>query len=275
MNTLTLSLVIPAHNEAKNLPATVTELQEALRAENIPYEIIIVNDCSSDDTAAVIAGMMAADPRVRTIERIAPGGFGRAIRAGLALVEGDVVIPYMADKSDDPADAVSYYRKIEEGYDCVYGSRFRPGARVENYPPVKLFWNRIVNRCIQLMFFCPFNDLTNAFKAYRTEVILDCGPYRASHFNITIEMSLSALIRKYKIAEIPVSWYGRTWGNSSLRLTQMGRRYLATLLKVYAERLLISDDIIADREAEHARMHYEYTRAPAQEPLPDATGRKK
>jgi len=260
MNELKLSIVIPAHNEEKNLPVTVAEVQEALRTENIPYEIIVVNDCSSDGTAAIIQQLIASDPCVRAITRTPPGGFGRAIRAGLALVEGDVVIPYMADTSDDPADAVRYYRTIEEGYDCVFGSRFRPGARVENYPPVKLFWNRVVNRCLQALFLCPFNDLTNAFKAYRTEVILDCGPYRASHFNITIEMSLSALIRKYRIKEIPIAWYGRTWGSSSLRLTQMGRRYLATLLKVFAERLLISDDLIAERNSEHAHMHYDYVR---------------
>ena len=262
MNALKLSIVIPAHNEERNLPDTVHELQAMLRTEKLPYEIIIVNDCSSDGTAGVIAGMMAEDPHVRTVNRTPPGGFGRAIRAGLALVEGDVVVPYMADKSDDPVDVVRYYRKIEEGYDCVFGSRFRPGARVENYPTVKLIANRIVNRCIQAMFFCRFNDLTNAFKAFRTEVILDCGPYRASHFNITIEMSLSALIRKYKIAEIPISWYGRTWGSSHLRLSQMGRRYLATLLKVFAERLLISDDLIAERHSEHAHMRYDYTKTP-------------
>jgi len=260
MNELKLSIVIPAHNEEKNLPATVNALQAVLRHEQIPHEIIVVNDCSSDGTAQLIAGMIADDPQVRTVNRTPPGGFGRAIRAGLALVEGDVVMPFMADKSDDPADVVRYYRVIEEGYDCVFGSRFRPGSRVENYPPVKLFWNRIVNRCIQAMFFCPFNDLTNAFKAYRTEVVLDCGPYRASHFNITIEMSLSALIRKYKIKEVPIAWYGRTWGSSNLRLTQMGRRYLATLLKVFAERLLIADDLIAERESEHAHMRYEYSR---------------
>jgi dolichol-phosphate mannosyltransferase len=74
----------------------------------------------------------------------------------------------MADLSDDPHDAVAYYRKIEEGYDCVFGSRFMPGAKVENYPTVKLFFNRIVNRAIQWLFWTPFNDLTNAFKAYRT-----------------------------------------------------------------------------------------------------------
>ena len=254
MNELLLSVVIPAHNEEENLPATVEELQQALRAERIPYEIILVNDCSSDGTPRVIAEMMDVDPGVRTINRTPPGGFGRAIRSGLALVTGDVVVIYMADKSDDPVDAVRYYRKIEEGYDCVFGSRFRKGSKVENYPGVKLVANRIVNRCVQWMFFCRFNDLTNAFKAYRTDVIRDCGPFRASHFNITIEMSLSALIRKYNIAEIPISWYGRTWGSSHLRLREMGRRYLATLLKVYADKLLIADDLIAERLAERSNV---------------------
>lgn len=255
MNEMTLSVVVPAHNEAENLPPTVAELQRTLRNAHIPYEIILVNDCSSDGTAGVIAQMMQADPCIRTIDRSPPGGFGRAVRTGLSMVTGDIVALYMADKSDDPNDAVRYYRKIEEGYDCVFGSRFRKGSTVQNYPGVKLVANRIVNRCIQAMFFCRFNDLTNAFKAYRTEVIRDCGPFRASHFNITIEMSLSALIRKYNIAEIPISWYGRTWGSSKLRLSEMGRRYLATLLKVYADKLLIADDLIADRLAERPRTH--------------------
>jgi dolichol-phosphate mannosyltransferase len=259
-NQLKLSIVIPAHNEEKNLPETVRDLQLALRGAGIPYEIVIVDDCSTDGTAGVIAELRAADPNVRTISRTTPGGFGRAIRAGLALVEGDVVVPCMADKSDDPADVVHFYRKIEEGWDCVFGSRFRKGAVVENYPRMKLFTNRIVNRCIQLMFLTRFNDLTNAFKAYRTEVIRDCGPYRASHFNITIEMSLGALIRKYRITEIPTSWRGRTWGTSNLRLTQMGRRYLATLIRMFAERLLIADDLAAERLSEHARLRYDYVR---------------
>jgi dolichol-phosphate mannosyltransferase len=83
----------------------------------------------------------------------------------------------MADLSDSPEDVVAYYRKIREGYDCVFGSQFIKGSEVRNYPPLKLFVNRIVNRCIQFMFGSRFNDLTNAFKAYRTSVIRDCGPY--------------------------------------------------------------------------------------------------
>ncbi len=257
MHDLKASIVIPAHNEARNILQTYTDLRDAFAARKIPYEIIIVNDNSDDDTGEVIRSIMGEDSCVKTVDRESPTGFGRAIRAGLELVEGDAVIIYMADRSDDPKDALTYYEKMEEGYDCVFGSRFRKESKIENYPRFKLMVNRLVNRCIQLMFFCRFNDLTNAFKGYRSYVIQECGPFRASHFNITIEMSLSALIRKYTIAEVPISWYGRTWGSSSLRLTEMGRRYLHVLLKIYLERVFISDDVMEERLSQGAKRRSE------------------
>ena len=208
-----LSIVIPAYNEEKNIAKCLNELQATLREKyEIPYEIIVVNDNSTDDTEEIVRAEMAMDGAIRIVNRTPPGGFGRAIRSGMEAVKGDVVVVYMADLSDSPEDVVAYYRKISEGYDCVFGSRFIKGSEVQNYPPVKLFVNRIVNRGIQLMFWTRFNDLTNAFKAYRIAVIRDCGPYRACHFNLTLEMSLGALIRDYHIAQIPIRWYGRTWG---------------------------------------------------------------
>lgn len=251
MHELKLSVVVPAYNEEKNLPPVLNSLQTAFRQEQIPYEIIVVNDNSSDGTAAVIAAFQADDPAIRTVNRTPPGGFGRAIRSGLDLVCGDVVIIYMADCSDHPADAIAYYRKIEEGYDCVFGSRFLKGSQVTSYPLGKLIVNRIVNKAMQWFFLCPFNDLTNAFKAYRTEVIRACGPYRASHFNLNIEMSLGAVVRNYHIAQIPIGWTGRTWGSSNLRIKEMGRRYLSTLIKIMAERFLIRDDLLSERLAVH------------------------
>ena len=254
-----LSVVIPAYNEEKNIAKCINELQVALREKyQIPYEIIVVNDSSADETEAVVRAEMAADSAVRLVNRAPPGGFGRAIRSGMEVVSGDIVVVYMADLSDSPADVVAYYGKIREGYDCVFGSRFIKGSVVQDYPPVKLFFNRIVNRCIQFMFWCRFNDLTNAFKAYRTSVIRDCGPYRACHFNLTLEMSLGALIRDYNIAQIPIRWYGRTWGSSSLKLGEMGRRYLSTLLMMFFQRYLVVDDLLADRLASNAAYHYQF-----------------
>ena len=247
MSTLALSVIIPAYNEEKNLSRTVKDLTIVLLKEQVPYEIILVNDNSSDTTPEIIKGLMDNNSNIKTINRKPPGGFGRAIRSGMELVSGDAVVICMADSSDDPLDVIKYYNKLEEGYDCVFGSRFIKGSSVENYPVAKLLVNRIVNKIIQWIFWCKFNDLTNAFKAYRTEVIRSCGPYRACHFNMTLELSLSALARKYSICQVPINWYGRTWGSSNLSLRKMGRRYLATLIYIYAEKVLISDDLEAER----------------------------
>ena len=248
-NTLLYSVVVPAYNEAKNLPPTLSDLAKALRAEGIPFELLVVNDNSRDETAAVVEGLRDGDiPEIRLVHNTPPGGLGRAVRCGLRNFSGDVVAIVMADSSDDPADVVACYRKIEEGYDAVFGSRFRAGSKVVQYPPVKLYVNRLVNKMMQIMFLTPFNDLTNAFKAYRRHVIESISPLQAAHFNITIEMSLSCIIRRYNIAEIPIRWYGRTWGQSNLKLRQMGRRYLCTLLMVWFERMLILDDIMMENK---------------------------
>ena len=163
-----LSIVIPAYNEEKNIGPCIETIQAVVRDKHhIPYELVIVDDNSRDGTAEVVRAAMAHDLDIRLVQRKAPGGFGRAIRAGVEAATGDAVVICMADLSDDPEDIVAYYRKLEEGYDCVFGSRFMRGSKVEHYPWVKLVVNRIVNRCIQLLFWTKYNDLSNAFKAYR------------------------------------------------------------------------------------------------------------
>jgi dolichol-phosphate mannosyltransferase len=249
---LKLSVLIPARDEQASIGPCLDGLTRTLRGAGIAYEVVVVDDASRDDTAAIARARAEADPAIRCVTRRPPAGFGRAVRAGLEAVTGDVVVIYMADLSDDPEDVVACHRKIEEGYDCVFGSRFVRGSSVEHYPLVKLVVNRLVNRLIQLLFWTRFNDLTNAFKAYRTDVVRDCGPYYASHFNITIEMSLGALIRGCAIAQIPIRWSGRTWGSSKLKLREMGRRYLCVLLKTFFEKILIADDLLAERQAHHA-----------------------
>lgn len=246
-NQTKLSLIIPAYNEEMNIVFTLNELSKTLNAEQIPFEIILVNDNCQDNTRQLVEEKQKEAPEIILINRTPPRGFGRAIRSGLEHASGDVIIPVMADLSEDFRDVVRYVRKIEEGYDCVFGSRFIEGSKVSGYPKVKWIINRLVNRLLQILFFTRHNDLTNAFKAYRSHVIKDIMPLQACHFNITIEMSLSALIRKYNIASIPINWNGRTWGSSELKLRVMGRRYLSTLLKIWFERMLIMDDLMADK----------------------------
>ncbi|HOJ67577.1 MAG TPA: glycosyltransferase family 2 protein [Candidatus Hydrogenedentes bacterium] len=247
-NTLRLTVLIPARNEEQNIERTLAEMADTLRSEGIPFELLVVDDGSADRTGEVVLGLRERVPEIRLVRNDPPNGLGRAIRCGIRHFQGDVLAVVMADRSDHPDDVVRCYRKIEEGYDAVFGSRFRRGSRVTDYPPVKLVVNRIVNKVMQVMFWTPFNDLTNAFKVYRRHVIESISPLQAAHFNITIEMSLSCIIRHYAVAEIPISWSGRTWGQSNLRLREMGRRYLCTLLMIWFERLLVLDDLLLERK---------------------------
>lgn len=148
-----LSIIIPAYNEEANIATCLSDLRLVIRDKYaIPHEIICVNDNSSDRTEAVLRNAADENPDFHIVTRRPPRGFGRAVRAGIEKASGDVVVIYMADLSDDPEDVAAYYRKIQEGYDCVFGSRFIRGSVVREYPVLKLIINRIVNRTIQVMF---------------------------------------------------------------------------------------------------------------------------
>ncbi len=232
---MNLSVVIPAHNEAEVVEPTLRGLIGQLGPEEIDYEIVVVDDASSDGTGDVVAGVSAEEPRVRCVRNEAPHGFGFAVRKGLEEFRGDAVVIVMADGSDDPRDVVLYYRVLEAGYDCAFGSRFMPGATVRDYPRIKLTINRIVNAGIRVLFRHGYNDTTNAFKAYRREVIENLRPLLSHHFNLTVELPLKAITRGFSYAIVPTSWTNRAAGTSKLQLNEMGSRYLFIVLYVFLE----------------------------------------
>ena len=118
----------------------------------------------------------------------------------------------MADGSDSPADLVRYHRLLEEGYDCAFGSRFVKGSVVRDYPKLKLAMNRAANLVIRGLFRHGYNDTTNAFKAYRREVIETAQPLLSNHFNLTVELPLKAIVRGHTYGIVPISWTNRAAG---------------------------------------------------------------
>jgi dolichol-phosphate mannosyltransferase len=239
-----LSIVIPAHNEEEGIRPTVYKLAATLYAEQIPYEILIVNDHSTDGTESVLKSLMHEVPGVRYVNNAKPGGFGYAIRTGLDEFAGDAVCIVMADASDDPKDVVAYYRQLENGYECVFGSRFVRGSRVVAYPLHKLLINRLANRFVKSLFHLRLNYTTNAFKCYRREVIEGVQPVLSAHFNITVELPLKAIMRGYTYAIVPINWYNRTTGVSKLKIKEMGSRYLFIVLYVWLEKKLSRGDYV-------------------------------
>jgi dolichol-phosphate mannosyltransferase len=243
-----LSVVIPAYNEEGTVGKTLEEIASTLEREGIEHEIVAVNDSSSDGTGAAIEAIAAQHPGVRRLDSPYKGGFGFAVRAGLETYTGDAVAIMMADGSDSPDDLVSYHHLLEEGYECAFGSRFVNGAVVQDYPRFKLVMNRLVNFGIRVLFRHGYNDTTNAFKAYRREVVDHIKPFLSHHFNLTVELPLKAVVRGYSYGIVPISWRNRSAGESKLRLNEMGSRYLFIILYVFLEHHLSRGDYRRDED---------------------------
>jgi dolichol-phosphate mannosyltransferase len=237
-----LSVVMPARNEEGDLRATVEALHAELERAGVPHEVVIVDDGSSDGTPGVLAALAAELPAVRPIRNDGRNGFGRAVIRGLDEARGDAMVLVMADGSDDPRDVVAYWRKLGEGWDCVFGSRFIRGGAAVDYPRAKLVLNRLANGFLRLLFGHGLNDTTNAFKAYRRAVVDGCRPLLSPHFNLTIEIPLKAIVRGYSWTVVPITWRNRRSGVTKLKLKEMGSRYLYIGLAIWLEKLLTKDD---------------------------------
>jgi dolichol-phosphate mannosyltransferase len=237
-----LSVVIPARDEEGTIGATLRDVVTTLKSEGIDHEVLVVDDHSRDRTAATVEALAAELGNVRCILSPYGAGFGLTVRAGLERFDGDAVAILMADGSDDSHDLVRYHRILNQGYDCVFGSRFMAGSRVRDYPKIKLAINRIVNLGIRMLFRHGYNDTTNAFKAYRRQVIENIKPLVSNHFNLTVEMPLKAVIRGHSYAIVPISWTNRSVGESKLGLKEMGSRYLFSLLYAFLEAHLTRGD---------------------------------
>ena len=235
------SVIIPAHNEEELIVSTIAELCLALKGR-FDYEVVVVDDYCTDRTCELVKQVQQDEPRVKLVRNENRNGFGMAIRCGLKNYSGDAVCIYMADASDSSEDLIRYFELIENGAECVFGSRFMSGSVVKAYPKHKLLLNRFVNLVLCLFFRHKFNDTTNAFKCYRKEVIDGCQPFISRHFNLTIELPLKAVIRGYKFEVIPISWTNRAAGVSKLKLKEMGSRYFFTFVYCLLEKWLTGKD---------------------------------
>jgi dolichol-phosphate mannosyltransferase len=239
-----LSVVIPAYNEALNLPDTLNAFYAELKANNIDHELLVINDNSKDNTGEVIAGLQQNIPTLRTLFNPPPhNGFGYAIRKGLENFSGDCVAIVMADMSDSPADLVKFYNTwLEKKVDCVFGDRWSKGGRVIDYPKNKLYLNRFVNRMISVVFRLRYRDTTNAFKLYSRQCMEGLKPFMSPHFNLTVELPLKAIVRGYTFTVVPNSWQNRKHGTSNLKIREMGSRYFFIILYCLIEKFFSRGD---------------------------------
>lgn len=242
-------MVIPARDEEGCIASTVEHLHIELKLRGVPHEIVVVDDGSTDSTWAILQDEASKIPELHPVRNDGPHGFGRAILCGLDSMNGDAVVVMMADESDDCRDVVRYWRELNDGNDCVFGSRFMKGGGVIDYPWVKLLLNRMANLFLKALFRISLNDTTNAFKAYRTTVVNGCRPIISPHFNITVELPLKAIVRGYSWTVIPITWRNRRHGEAKLKIKEMGSRYLFICLYLWLEKSFSCGDYMKEEES--------------------------
>ncbi len=200
-----LSVIMPCYNEAESLP----DILNKVRAITIDKEIIVIDDCSSDDTPNVLANEQRNDPNLRVVRHERNRGKGAAVRTGIAAAIGDVIIVQDADLEYDPNDFYAVLKPIFDGrVGVVYGSRFM-GSHTGMY-----FWNALGNKFLtfltNFLFNCWISDMETCYKAFRADIIKTI-PLESNDFRIEPEITAKILLRKERIFEVPVSYIGRTY----------------------------------------------------------------
>ncbi len=206
------SIILPIKNEADSLPQLITELTKTLKGEN--YEIIAVNDASTDDTAITLAALMVKIPRLTVISLESPGGKWATIREGLTRAGGDYIITLDSDLQDDPKELPKLIKKSDRGFDIVSG--WRQNRQDLWY---KVVITNVGNKVISFLTRHNFHDFGSPFKIYRRTIIHQL-PLHGSLFRYSL---LFAQKLNMKITEVPVVHRPRIYGQSKFGLAKYFR----------------------------------------------------
>lgn len=225
----TLSVVIPARDEEGGIHDVLKSISRTLSNHAVQFELVVADDHSRDRTAEVVRQTSSPAGKIRLVANDRSPGVGNAIECGIRHAEGEVVAIMMGDGSDRPSDLVQYYRIVTGGVDCAFGSRFLEDSRLEGYPTVKLVLNRIGNWLVRVLFGYGYNDFTNAFKAYRASVLAEILPLRSRGFDVTLELPIRALRLGASYRVVPITWQGRSTGQSKMAISSDVWVYLRRL----------------------------------------------
>jgi len=241
-----LNIIIPLRDEEDQIEITIDFLNKELKDFKKDFKITLIDDHSRDSTWNKLEKIKLKNSKVEIFKNEYNPGYGNAVRFGIEKNQSDAAVFFMGDCSDNPKDIINYADCLDEGFDCVFGSRFIKNSVVKDYPFPKLILNRIANNFIRLLFLIKYNDVTNAFKAYRKDLLVNSKPIVSKHFNINAELALKAISRGYKYKVIPISWSNRKKNISKFKIKEMQNRYIFTILYVWIEKILLQKDFKKD-----------------------------
>lgn len=226
-----LSIIIPAYNEAKRIPKTLLAMDAYLSSVNYPYEIIVVNDGSRDNTSEVVGNMAKIVKNLKLIDIKKNRGKGGVVRDGMLAAKGDIRLFMDADNSTSVDQIEKMIPFFKEGYGVVFGSRTVPGAKLEPPEPLyRRFIGKALNLLVQVLLLPGIWDTQCGFKAYTAEAAEKIfSVSKVSTWGFDAETL--ALARKfgYRIKEIPVRWVNDM--RSTVRFSG-GLQFLRDIVKI-------------------------------------------
>ncbi len=226
-----LSVVVPAMNEAGNLPALHEAIAAVLEPAGITFELIFIDDGSSDGTWAIIESIAESDARVVGLRHRRNFGKARGLATGFAAATGELVMTMDADLQDDPAEITRFLVKLDEGFDLVSGWKQR-----RQDPLGKTLPSRLFNATVRLVSGVPLHDFNCGFKLYRRDVLQNIRLYGELHRFTPV----LAHAEGFRVGELPVRHHPRRWGTSKYGWSRLVKGFLdlltVTFLTEYRQR---------------------------------------
>jgi len=232
-----ISLVIPCYNEKENLPTLVKNLQNLIERKKLDAEIILVDDNSADSTHDICNMFERKYDNIFAIHRIGNRGMGGALLDGTKEARGNVVIWVMADLSDDLNTIPKFLKKIKNGYDVVFGSRYMKGGSSGDLSFFKTAASRGFTILSRIFIGIRVHDITNAFRAFRKDVI-ESIDLKSNDYAISPEFALKAHLAKFKLAEVPTVYSNRKRGITKFKMFKMSIRYFSVFLSLFFQELI-------------------------------------
>src|ERR1700723_3541065 len=235
-----LSILMPVYNERTVVERCITLVLAAPLPENMERELIIIDDCSTDGTFAILERLAAAFPQIRLFQHLKNSGKGAAVRTAIGQANGDFSLIQDADLEYDPAEYTRLLRPLLDGHaDAVFGSRYMAGEQMRVLP----FWHSMINKGLTLVsnMFCNLNltDMETCYKVFRTD-LLKSVPIRSDRFGFEPEIVMKCAKRKLRIYEVPISYHGRTYEEGKKIGWKDGLKALGVILKFW-----LIDDLYA------------------------------
>lgn len=228
-----VSILIPVYNERTVVESSLRAVLNAPLPENLKSELIVVDDCSTDGTAAILERLAAEDPRIRLFRHEVNQGKGAAVRTAIGHASGEFSLIQDADLEYDPNEYPLLLKPLLQGRaDAVFGSRYLVGEQTRVLP----FWHTMINKGLTLAsnMFANINvtDMETCYKVFRTD-ILKSIPIRSNRFGIEPEITMKAAKRRLRIYEVPISYHGRTYEEGKKIGWKDGVKALLVILKFW------------------------------------------